>query len=59
MSRGLAFRYSQHNLLLELTGRDRSVSEVRRVAEELKRKAGSNGIDYLVTSQGQSALPVP
>ncbi|BGP55832.1 hypothetical protein JCM8202_002638 [Rhodotorula sphaerocarpa] len=29
-----------------------SVSEVRRVAEELKRKAGSNGIDYLVTSQG-------
>ncbi|POY75149.1 hypothetical protein BMF94_1781 [Rhodotorula taiwanensis] len=29
-----------------------SVSEVRRVAEVLKEKSGSKGIDYLVTSQG-------
>lgn len=35
-------------------GRRRSVSEVRRVAEVLKEKSGSKGIDYLVTSQGQS-----
>ncbi|GAA5996711.1 putative short-chain dehydrogenase/reductase [Rhodotorula paludigena] len=29
-----------------------SVNEVKRVAEEIKAKAGSNGIDYLVTTQG-------
>ena len=34
-----------------------SVSEVRRVAEELKVKSGSKGIDFLVTTQGQSLLP--
>lgn len=32
----------------------RSVSEVRRVAEELQAKTGSNGVDFLVTTQGQS-----
>ncbi|BGP40330.1 hypothetical protein JCM10450v2_004310 [Rhodotorula kratochvilovae] len=29
-----------------------SVSEVRRVADELKRKTGKKGIEYLVTTQG-------
>lgn len=28
------------------------MNEVKRVAEEIKAKAGSNGIDYLVTTQG-------
>jgi len=34
--------------------RDRSVSEVRRVAKELERKTGKAGIDFLVTTQGAS-----
>lgn len=33
------------------------MSEVRRVAEELKAKSGVKGIDFLVTTQGQSRRP--